>query len=38
MDIQQYNGSAWDKLSNQKDKWTITVDADTIARARQGDW
>lgn len=38
MDIQQYNGSAWDKLANQEDKWTIPVDAYTIARARQGDW
>ena len=38
MDIQQYNGSAWDKLASEEDQWTIPVDADTIARARQGDW
>ncbi len=38
MDIQDYNGKAWDQLVARKDKWTVAVDADAIARARQGDW
>lgn len=38
MNIQDYNGKAWDLLAGSKDKWTIPVDAETVARARQGDW
>lgn len=38
MDISEYNGKAWDTLVAKKDKWTVPVDADTIARARRGDW
>jgi len=38
MDILDYNGKAWDKLTQSQDQWTVPVDEDTIARARQGDW
>lgn len=38
MDIREYNGRAWDNLAAKKDKWTIPVDADTVARARRGEW
>lgn len=38
MDIRNYNRTAWDAQVDQKNQWTIPVDAETIARARQGDW
>lgn len=38
MDILRYNSKAWDSQVEKKDKWTVPVDADTIARARRGDW
>lgn len=38
MDILKYNSKAWDGLTEKKDKWTLPVDEDTIAKARKGNW
>lgn len=38
MDILDYNSNAWDRLTEQKDKWTLPVDEKTIAEARNGNW
>ena len=38
MDILKYNSKTWDDLTEQKDKWTVPVDATTIAEARKGNW
>jgi len=38
MNIREYNRDAWDREVKKNNKWTIPVSADTIARARQGDW
>jgi len=38
MDIPQYNRGAWDHYVDIGDQWTIPVGAETIARARRGDW
>lgn len=38
MDIADYNSRAWDSLVEKRDKWTVPVDAEVIARARSGDW
>lgn len=37
-DVVQYNRDAWDKQVKQKNRWTIPVTSDDIARARTGDW
>ena len=38
MDVRTYNRSAWDKLVEQSDRWTVPVTEEEIRRARQGDW
>ncbi|GJM26492.1 MAG: SAM-dependent methyltransferase [Phycisphaerae bacterium] len=38
MDIREYNRTAWDAQVDQKNQWTVPVDSETVARARQGDW
>lgn len=38
MDARQYNQQAWDQLVERQNEWTRPVDADTVARARKGDW
>lgn len=38
MDVGQYNREEWNKRVAAGDEWTVPVDADTIARARRGDW
>ncbi|WP_341503638.1 class I SAM-dependent methyltransferase [Gallaecimonas sp. GXIMD4217] len=38
MDIAGYNSQAWDRQVAKDSPWTRPVDADTIARARAGDW
>ncbi len=38
MDLLAYNKSAWDHNVDTGNRWTVTVDAETISRARAGDW
>ena len=38
MDIRNYNRTAWDKLVDKKNRWTIPVSSDEIVRARHGHW
>lgn len=38
MDVRSHNRAAWDLLSRSGDRWTVPVDAETIARARRGEW
>jgi SAM-dependent methyltransferase len=38
MNVQEYNSSAWDKLVEDKIKWSIPVSSEQIERARRGDW
>ncbi|MEQ9321061.1 MAG: class I SAM-dependent methyltransferase [Polyangiaceae bacterium] len=38
MDVAAYNRRAWDQQVRAGDRWTVPVDAETIARARDGDW
>ena len=38
MDIAEYNQRAWNAEVDRGNPWTVPVDADTIARARVGDW
>ncbi|MEM7356023.1 MAG: class I SAM-dependent methyltransferase [Acidobacteriota bacterium] len=38
MDIIQHNRRAWDRESSEGSEWTVPVDAEAVARARQGDW
>src|SRR5512137_332335 len=38
MDIRRYNRDAWDREVRKSNKWTVPVSADTIAKARRGDW
>ena len=38
MNIREYNRDAWDREVKKNNRWTIPVSAETIARARQGDW
>ena len=37
-DIVQYNREAWNEQVKQKNRWTIPVGSEDIARARNGDW
>jgi SAM-dependent methyltransferase len=37
-DIRSYNRHAWDRQVERGNRWTVPVDPDEIARARQGDW
>ena len=38
MNIRDYNRDAWDREVKRNNKWTVQVSAETIAKARQGDW
>ena len=38
MDVPKYNRHAWNRRVELADQWTIPVDSETIARARDGDW
>jgi SAM-dependent methyltransferase len=37
-DVARYNRKAWDALVKRDNRWTVPVDAATIAAARRGDW
>ncbi len=37
-EILRYNRQAWDRQVERGNPWTIPVDPEAIARARQGDW
>lgn len=37
-DLLNHNRAAWNTLVARGDRWTQPVDADTVARARAGDW
>jgi len=38
MDYLQYNRTAWNSQVRTGNRWTIPVDSETIAKARNGDW
>lgn len=38
MDVAAYNRRAWNHQVRAGDRWTVPVDANTIAKARDGDW
>ena len=38
MDVIHYNSQAWDRQVDKGNEWTQPVSAETIERARQGDW
>jgi SAM-dependent methyltransferase len=38
MNIREYNRDAWDREVQKNNKWTIPVTAETIVKARRGDW
>jgi SAM-dependent methyltransferase len=38
VDVLLYNRDAWDKEVGNQNVWTVPVDSDRVARARQGDW
>jgi SAM-dependent methyltransferase len=38
MDILSYNRRAWDRQVAKGNRWTVPVDAETIAAARRGEW
>ena len=38
MKIRDHNRDAWNQEVRKGNKWTIPVSAETIAKARQGDW
>ena len=38
MDVIEHNREAWTKEVASGNKWTLPVDAETIARARRGEW
>jgi SAM-dependent methyltransferase len=38
MDVLEHNQRSWDKSSREGCRWSIPVDAETIARAREGEW
>jgi SAM-dependent methyltransferase len=38
MDVGRVNQEGWDRRVEAGDVWTVPVDAETIARARRGDW
>ena len=37
-DVARYNRQAWDGLVERSNRWTVPVDAATIAAARRGEW
>lgn len=38
MDILKHNREAWNRLVQEKDRWTIPVSPEKIAQARAGEW
>jgi SAM-dependent methyltransferase len=38
MNIREHNRDAWDREVRKGNRWTVPVTAETVARARQGDW
>ncbi len=38
MNVQEYNSAAWDRLAENGIEWSVPVSAETIAKARGGDW
>lgn len=38
MDFLRHNRAAWDRQVDQKNRWTVPVEPDVIARARAGEW
>ena len=38
VDVTTYNRFAWDKAVERRSRWTVPVNAETIAAARRGDW
>ncbi len=38
MDVRRFNRSAWDKLVESGNPWTVPVTSEAIARARAGEW
>jgi SAM-dependent methyltransferase len=38
MNIREFNRRAWDRRVEQGNEWTVPVDAETVAAARQGRW
>jgi SAM-dependent methyltransferase len=38
VDVVGFNRHAWDREVDNENGWTIPVDSDQVARARQGDW
>ncbi len=38
MDIRNYNRAAWNRLVDQRNRWTIPVSSEVIEAARQGNW
>lgn len=38
IDILSYNREAWNRQVAEKNEWTLPVSAETVARARGGDW
>jgi SAM-dependent methyltransferase len=38
MDIRDHNRSAWNKLVEGNDQWTVPVSPEVIAEARRGEW
>lgn len=38
MDIAKHNRAAWDGYVEKKNRWTVPVSDETIARARKGQW
>jgi len=38
IDVRAFNRDAWDAEVTRGNRWTLPVDADTVARARRGEW
>jgi SAM-dependent methyltransferase len=38
MDIRKYNRSAWDRLVEHKNEWTLPVSPEVVEKARRGEW
>lgn len=38
MDVRTYNREAWDRLVEERNRWTVPVTSDDVQRAKRGDW
>lgn len=38
MDVRTYNREAWDRLVEERSRWTVPVTSDDVQRAKRGDW